>query len=118
MAKEWAKAFYNSQAWQDTRQAILKRDRYTCQRPGCYNPAEEVHHKTILTEENINDTSVSLNPENLISLCGECHKRMHKRERAGGHKKGNSVGDGILAEIEFDENGYPIPAGGRASPRG
>lgn len=118
MAQTWAKAFYNSQAWQDTRLAILKRDRYKCQRPGCYNPAEEVHHKKMLTEENINDINISLNPKNLISLCGDCHKLIHKKATAEGHRKrARAKAENILEPIEFDKNGYPIPAGGKP-PRG
>lgn len=39
-----------------------------------HNPAEEVHLKKELTPDNINDISVTVNPDNLISLCGDCHK--------------------------------------------
>ena len=30
MAKDWAKPFYRSKAWQDMRKAVLRRDLYTC----------------------------------------------------------------------------------------
>ena len=40
-------------------------------------PAEEVHHVIPLTAENVKDPNVSLNPENLVSLCRECHKNRH-----------------------------------------
>ena len=32
-----------------------------------HNPAEEVHHKKELTPDNINDISVTVNPNNIIS---------------------------------------------------
>lgn len=108
MAKKWAKAFYNSGAWKETREQILKRDRYMCQTKGCYRPAEEVHHIIYLTEENINDVKITLNPENLMCLCGDCHKAIHKGEKIAGLKKRTSM-QSILPEIEFDENGYPVP---------
>ena len=96
---------------------MLKRDRYMCQSKGCYNPAEEVHHIIHLTEENINDPNITVNPKNLISLCGECHKAIHKPDKVAGLKKRASK-QSILPEIEFDENGYPVPVsnppGGRA----
>lgn len=102
MAKQWAKAFYNSAAWKHTRAAVLARDRYLCTEKGCFNPAEEVHHIKELTETNVHDMNISLNMNNLRSLCSECHKAITKRE----HQKGY----GILPDIVFDENGYPIQA--------
>lgn len=108
MAKEWAKSFYNSKAWKDTREIVLKRDRYRCQSPGCRRTAEEVHHIKELTEKNVYDIRISLNLNNLTSLCSNCHKRITKQM-----KSKTSV---ILEEIIFDENGYPIPA--QAPPEG
>ena len=40
---------------------------------------EEVHHKILLTPSNIFDTNVTLNKENLIYLCKECHNKEHER---------------------------------------
>ena len=102
MAQEWAKTFYNSTAWKQQRLNILKRDRYRCTEPGCRRTAEEVHHIKPLTEKNVNDINISLNPNNLRSLCGICHKRITKRI--------NQRGYGILEDIIFDENGYPVSA--------
>ena len=39
-----------------------------------HNLAEEVHHKKELTPKNINDISVTVNPNNIISLCDDCHE--------------------------------------------
>lgn len=45
----------------------------------CGAIGEEVHHKIPLTPNNINDVNVTLNPENLIYLCKECHNKEHDR---------------------------------------
>lgn len=37
------------------------------------------HHKTELTEENVNDYSVSLNPDNISLICFRCHNDIHQR---------------------------------------
>lgn len=60
-----------------------------------------MHHIKELTEKNINDINISLNEKNLRSLCGECHKRITRMMKSKSY--------GILDEIIFDENGYPIP---------
>jgi len=110
MAQEFAKAFYNSKLWQNVRESILKRDRYLCQIHGCYSPAEEVHHKIKLTPENINDVNITVNPDNLVSLCSECHKAIHKCDKAAGlRKKNRKAQEKILPDVVFDENGYPNP---------
>ncbi len=94
MAKQFAKAFYASKAWKETRKQVLKRDMFTC--ADCYGRANEVHHKTELTPENINDVRISLNPDNLISLCGNCHKK-------------RTLGKGdVDCDYCFDENGQVV----------
>lgn len=95
MAKPWAKSFYNSRLWQDTRRLALQRDRYTCQ--DCGYRAEEVHHIIELTAENINDVNISLNIENLMCLCRECHARHTHKISA------------VADEYIFDSDGYVSP---------
>lgn len=78
--KEWAKFFYKSKQWQNIRENVMAADHYLCQdclAKGLIVPAEEVHHIIPLTPENIMDPSITLNTENLISLCRECHKARH-----------------------------------------
>ena len=78
--KEWAKFFYKSQRWQHVRDYVMRRDQWLCQdclQRGVITPAEEVHHIIPLQPENIIDPSITLNEENLISLCRECHKARH-----------------------------------------
>lgn len=98
MSKEFAKQFYSSQQWKMTRLLVLRRDLYTCQQ--CLaNRASEVHHIIELTPDNINDMNISLNPDNLLSLCHDCHTKI---------TQGNTgdVADGYV----FDEDGNVIMA--------
>lgn len=78
--KEFAKTFYSSGAWKQCREAVKKRDArlcVDCLKAGRYTPADEVHHIIELTPENINNPAISLNMDNLVSLCKECHARRH-----------------------------------------
>jgi len=36
-----------------------------------------IHHRIELTPENITDPTISLNPENLMYVCHDCHNRIH-----------------------------------------
>ena len=70
--------------WKDCRKAYIKSVGGLCER--CYSKGiikhgDTVHHKTPLTPENINDPSVTLNPENLELLCRDCHAEIHKPEK-------------------------------------
>lgn len=91
MARAFSAAFYKSAAWHRARELALMRDRFLCVK--CGNLAEEVHHIEPLTPLNINDPAVTLRQENLMSLCHECHTRMH-----GGNQ----------TECVFDENGQMV----------
>jgi 5-methylcytosine-specific restriction enzyme A len=75
MAKEFAKAFYKSKAWQKCRAGFIKSVYGLCNR--CCKPGIIVHHKIVLTPSNINDPNVSLNWEHLEYLCQECHNKEH-----------------------------------------
>lgn len=48
-----------------------------CLKKNRITPAEEVHHITELTQENINNPAISLNLDNLVCLCRECHQARH-----------------------------------------
>lgn len=105
MAREFSKSFYNSKEWQKCREYILKRDNYLCVR--CGNPAEEVHHIERLSPDNIMNPNVTLNEDNLISLCKDCHFAEHKDEKIQGIKQ-NSNNTVCSEEYEFDSNGYLV----------
>lgn len=77
MAKEWAKDFYQSKSWQNIRDLVMNESDYICQM--CkINPAEIVHHKIWLNARNINDVNITLNKDNLIAVCRECHALIHE----------------------------------------
>ena len=103
MARDFAQPFYHSPEWQRVRQAVLMRDRFLCVK--CGAPAEEVHHKIHLSPSNIGDTNITMNPENLISLCRECHFNEHRGDHAGG-RKAKETADNY--PYEFDANGNLI----------
>lgn len=48
-----------------------------CLKKGLVVPAEEVHHKIHITPLNIDDPNITLNFDNLIALCRECHRKEH-----------------------------------------
>lgn len=73
--KEWAKEFYHSKDWKDTRRTYLKLQHYLCER--CGEPAKVVHHKHYLTKQNINNADIALNWDNLEALCQDCHNKEH-----------------------------------------
>lgn len=82
--KDYAKTFYKSQAWKDTRNAYAKSKGNLCEvclAKGIYRSGEIVHHKIHLTPENIADPSVSLNWDNLQLVCRDCHAQMHDNKQ-------------------------------------
>ena len=77
MAKEWAKAFYKSKEWKECRAAYIQSVNGLCERclkKGIVNPGYIVHHKIHLTPENINNSEITLNWDNLEYVCKECQK--------------------------------------------
>lgn len=102
MAKDFARVFYKSRVWAHQREYILKRDNYICTEPNCHNTATEVHHIIEINEANIDDINVTLNENNLRSLCHECHTRITNAMKL------NDKSKDILTPITFDEDGFPI----------
>ena len=79
--KPWAKAFYLSPQWRACRDGYVKSVGGLCERcyrKGLISPAEIVHHKVYITQQNINDPRVTLNWDNLEALCRECHEAEHR----------------------------------------
>lgn len=106
MARDFSRQFYKSKEWKQTREYVLKRDNYLCQH--CNAPAQEVHHKKKLTPENIHDLSICLNPDNLISLCKDCHFKEHYQDKAEGHRTKPKEHELDIDKYEFDENGFLV----------
>ena len=83
--------FYNSKSWENVRKAIWIKQNLLCgicNKPvyvdgiSEYIPKEKrrtgiVHHKTFLNDTNINDLNITLNSDNLIGVCKECHEILH-----------------------------------------
>lgn len=103
MAKEYAQAFYHSKKWERARLYALARDHGLCQYPGCYNPAVDVHHVVELSPETIKDPDIAINPDNLVSLCSECHRRLHEKDRTEAKRK-----SGPCEAVTFDDEGRPM----------
>lgn len=98
MAREFARPFYQSQAWRNARAAYVKEKRGLCERclaKGIYKAGVIVHHKIVLTPENIHDEAVLLDHENLELLCRDHHAEAHEeiyRSRTGRRYKFDELG--------------------------
>jgi len=73
MAREFAKKFYKSKAWQKCRDAYFDSKFGLCER--CQGAGLIVHHKEALTPLNINDPNVTLDWEKIELLCQDCHNK-------------------------------------------
>ena len=79
--KAYAVGFYSSEAWRKCREAYVKSRRGLCEqclKRGIITPAELVHHKKPITPMNINDPNITLNWENLMAVCRDCHAELHR----------------------------------------
>ena len=70
-----ARSKYGLRAWRVTRDAVKERDSYRCMICGS-DDGLHVHHRD---HDPTND-----HPQNLITLCGYCHARVHAEERRDG----------------------------------
>jgi hypothetical protein len=100
MAKEFSKAFYNSKVWKKCKNSYIKKVHGLCER--CYDKGLItngwiVHHKELLTKDNINDPYITLNHDKLEYLCQICHNKEHM-------SKYSSIQDGLV----FDSDGNLI----------
>lgn len=71
MARDFAKAFYNSPAWKKCRKLYFQSVNGLCERclaKGMHVPGYEVHHKTELSPNNISDRKITLSWSNLELL--------------------------------------------------
>ena len=99
MAREFARQFYHSQAWKNCQAQYVKQAKGLCERcreKGLIVPGVIVHHKVHLTPDNILDPDVTLNADNLMLLCRDCHAEIHKKR---------------TRRFDIDENGRVIAAG-------
>lgn len=80
--------FYNSDLWRGFRAGLIEERRNKedgilyCEYSGVplINSYDIIaHHKTPLTLQNVNDFSISLNPENIMLVSHKAHNEIHKR---------------------------------------
>lgn len=76
------KSFYSSESWQQFRTAIIAERGPVCQK--CKKVIANsfdciLHHTKELSPENVIDYNISLNPENILIVCHDCHDKVHIR---------------------------------------
>jgi hypothetical protein len=96
--------FYKSKEWRTCRESYLSQNPLCerCLRKGLIVPGEIVHHKIHLTTENYLDPTVSLNFENLETVCRTCHNQLHGNNDC--EKQRWTYIDGQLQIKENEEN--------------
>ena len=89
MAKDWAKSFYNSKKWKKCREAYISLRKAVdgglceiCKQ----NVGYIVHHKETLTPESISNPEISLNHENLMFVCHDCHNKIDHDGTSAGNR--------------------------------
>ena len=76
------KQFYNSRTWRSLSHQLKIERGYTCERTGITvtNASELIaHHKIELTESNVDDPNISLNPDNIEIILFSEHNKEHRR---------------------------------------
>lgn len=80
MSREFAKAFYHSKAWRKTRDKYYHHQHGLCERcarAGKLTQGEIVHHIQHLSPQNIDNPMITLNFDNLMLVCRDCHALEH-----------------------------------------
>lgn len=105
------KDFYHSKAWNQVRKNVWIKQNLLCAECGKpvyvdglsdYLPKDKrrtgiVHHKIWLDNNNIQDDSITLDENNLIGVCKDCHEAIHHANMS------------CRKDLMFDENGNIIP---------
>jgi hypothetical protein len=65
----------NSNEYRNWRKAVYQRDDYTCQFCGAYGGKLNAHHIKRFSE----NVEGRVDVDNGVTLCAECHKRVHRR---------------------------------------
>jgi hypothetical protein len=84
------KAFYSSQSWTTLRLNLINERGNRCERCKEIIPRSRDiigHHIEEITPENVNDYTISLNPNNIEIICFDCHNKEHKRFGYQGERK-------------------------------
>lgn len=109
------KDFYQSKLWKQSKKEIWIRQNLLCGICGKpvyvdgisdYIPKEHrrtgiVHHIKHLDNNNVYDYNISINPDNLIGVCLECHNSIHNEHNS------------LRPEYSFDEYGNLVSSKSR-----
>lgn len=88
--------FYKSKKWESFRKVIIEQrtdaDGFVhcceCGKPIVNKYDLIIHHKKELSEANVNDAMIALNPDNVDCLCFKCHNKVHDRWQGGNSSSG------------------------------
>lgn len=75
--------FYETPEWKTVRENYRKKVGGLCEyclARGIYNACEAVHHKIHVTPQNMYNPQITLNEDNLVALCRECHGNEHRKD--------------------------------------
>ena len=100
----------NTWTWQTVRAAYILENPFCerCKVRGLLVPAEIVHHRVYINNNNKNDPNELFNADNLESLCRRCHADEHSgdEETKSGPKKQKKR---KYWRFEIDESGRTAP---------
>lgn len=85
--------FYRSKEWLEARLLKIVAACGRCEL--CGEIGEEVHHRIHITHTNVYDCEITLNQDNLVLLCKDCHNKEHERfdkNKQKFDKDGNMIG--------------------------
>lgn len=101
MAQSWAKGFYKSSEWKSCRAGYI-RERIRIDGGMCevchVKLGYIVHHKIILTQQNVEDPEISLNWKFLSFECKDCHDQ----------HEGHGIKRTVSPVCVFDSDGNPV----------
>lgn len=97
----------NTWTWQTVRAAYILENPFCerCKVRGLLVPAEIVHHRVYINNNNKNDPNELFNADNLESLCRQCHADEHKKDFTGATRSGKKK----KRRFEIDEDGRTAP---------
>ena len=107
--RKTAQTFYNSKAWKRCKEAYLSKANHLCEiclEQGKYTPADIVHHKIFLTDENFGDAALMFGFDNLQAVCIEHHNDIHGKTKT---KRRWAFVDGKLITKELDASPKEAP---------
>ena len=110
--------FYKSKEWEAFRKVIIEQRTDTDGYVHCCECGKAIvkkydliiHHKQELSEANVNDALISLNPDNVECICFRCHNKIH--ERFGYHKEGQGTFKAVPKKVYIV---YGAPASGKST---